>query len=70
MSEARGSFVFSGLYSAGDPLVPRGSGLDFADFLLGLPQQASVGFGPGDAALRGKALNLFAQDDWRARSPR
>ena len=68
VSEARGSFVFSGLYSADDPLVPRGSGLDFADFLLGLPQQASVGYGPGDVILRGRAFNLFAQDDWRARS--
>ena len=33
---ARGSFVFTGLYS----------GNDFADFLLGLPQQASVQFDP------------------------
>jgi hypothetical protein len=68
VSEARGSFVFTGLYSADGGIVSRGSGLDFADFLLGLPSQASVGFGPGNVALRGKAFNLFAQDDWRARS--
>src|SRR6185369_16931066 len=44
------------------------SGLDFADFLLGLPQQATVQFGPGNVALHGQAYSLFAQDDWRARS--
>ena len=57
VSDARGNFVFTGLYS----------GLDFADFLLGMPQQASVGYGPGDVRLRGLGFNLFAQDDWRAR---
>ena len=35
-ANARGSFVFTGLYT----------GVDFADFLLGLPQQASVQYGP------------------------
>ena len=67
VSEARGSFVFTGLYSADGGSSP-GSGLDFADFLLGLPQQASVGYGPGDVELRGRSFSLFAQDDWRARS--
>lgn len=67
VSDARGAFVFTGLYTSGGAVVPRGSGLDFADFLLGMPQQASVGFGPGDVTLRGLGFNLFAQDDWRAR---
>lgn len=61
-SDGRGTFVFTGLYSAGGPTV--GSGLDFADFLLGRPQQASVQFA-GDVALRGRAFSLFLQDDWR-----
>ena len=39
--DARGSYVFTGLYSAASPVI-RSYGLDFADFLLGLPQQASV----------------------------
>ena len=43
----------------------RGSGADFADFLLGLPQQAAVQFGPGTVRLRGRSLSAFAQDDWR-----
>lgn len=68
VSDARGAFVFTGLYTAGGESVARGSGLDFADFLLGLPQQASVGFGPGRVKLAGLGFNLFAQDDWRARS--
>ena len=50
VSDARGAFVFTGLYTSGGGVVARGSGLDFADFLLGMPQQASVGFGPGDVA--------------------
>ena len=43
----------------------RGGGLDFADFLLGLPQQASLQYGPGDVKLQGKSLSLYVQDDWR-----
>ncbi len=52
---ARGAFVFTGLHS----------GLDVADFLLGLPQQASVQYGPGVVRLTGRTLSLYAQDDWR-----
>ena len=43
----------------------RGDGLDFADFLLGLPQQASLQYGPGNVELRGRSMSLFVQDDWR-----
>lgn len=59
---ARGTFVFTGLFTGGAT-----SGLDFADFLLGLPQQATVQYGPGVERFRGRAWNLFLQDDWRAR---
>jgi trimeric autotransporter adhesin len=54
-TNARGSYVFTGAYS----------GLDFADFLLGVPQQASVQFGPGPERFRSNAWDLFVQDDWR-----
>jgi trimeric autotransporter adhesin len=65
-SNARGAFVFTGLYASGGRLtVPRASFLDFADFLLGLPQQASVQFGPGHVEMRGRSMSLFVQDDWR-----
>src|SRR5439155_8770107 len=55
-SNARGTYVFTGLYS----------GSDFGDFLLGEPQQASVQFGPGLEQFRSNSWDLFLQDDWRA----
>jgi len=76
----RGSFVFTGvntseLDSSGKP-VP-GTGYDFADFLLGLPQQTSEqflgrsqptsGFGNGDH-FRGNYWDLYAQDEWKMRA--
>ena len=65
-ANARGAFVFTGLYASGGlGTVPRGSGLDFADFLLGLPQQASVQFGPGNVQMRGRSMSMFVQDNWR-----
>ena len=33
-----------------DSTTVRGGGLDFADFLLGMPQQATVQYGPGQRA--------------------
>src|SRR5262249_51796927 len=42
-----------------------GSGFDFADFLLGLPQSVTQQYGPTTVALRGKSGDLFVQDDWR-----
>ena len=68
-SNPRGSFVFTGLYTSslvnGRPVT--GTGLDFADFLLGYAQQASVQYGPGELKMRGREWNLFVQDDWRIR---
>jgi trimeric autotransporter adhesin len=57
-SNARGSFVFTGLYS----------GYDFADFLLGLSQQASEQYGATSYHFRGNVWNGYVQDDWRVRS--
>ena len=46
-SNPRGSFIFTGVNTSeivgGTPVA--GTGYDFADFLLGLPQQTSVQFG-------------------------
>jgi hypothetical protein len=64
-ANARGAFVFTGLYSSGGLATVRGGGLDFADFLLGLPQQASVQYGPGNVRMSGKSLSAYWQDDWR-----
>ena len=66
---ARGSFVFTGLYTSqfvnGAPVA--GTGLDFADFLLGDAQQASVQYGANNYHLRQNSWDLYAQDDWRVR---
>jgi hypothetical protein len=64
-ANADGAFVFTGLYAAGGSPILSGAGLDFADFLLGLPQQASVQYGPGNVRMSGKSMSLFFQDDWR-----
>jgi hypothetical protein len=68
-SNPRGSFVFTGTntsqMSGGQP-VP-GTGYDFADFLLGLPQQTSVQFGQSDH-FRGNYWDLYAQDEWKMRA--
>ena len=58
-ANARGNFVFTGLYAAGGGVIPRGAGFDFADFLLGLPQQASIQYGPGNVKLRGRSFGAL-----------
>jgi len=67
---AEGAFTFTGFataeYSAGVE-VP-GTGSDFADFLLGLPQQSSVQFGTNAYNFRANSYDAFVQDDWRIRS--
>jgi hypothetical protein len=69
-ANARGTFTFTGLYTGGSSLFAN-SGQDFADFLLGLPQQATRQFGAGadgistPIALRGRQLSAYVQDDWR-----
>ena len=52
---ARGSFTFTGF----------ATGFDFADFLLGLPQLASVQAGSTTYNFRANSWDLFVQDDWR-----
>ena len=64
-ANARGAFVFTGLYSSGGLANTRGGGLDFADFLLGMPQQATVQYGPGNVRMSGRSLSAYWQDDWR-----
>ena len=72
-SNARGTFTFTGLYSSGTLGTVRGSGQDFADFLLGLPQQATrqYSLSPDNIStpvtIRGRQLGLYVQDDWRWR---
>ena len=49
------------------PVLPA-SGSGFADFLLGLPQQAQVQAGLNKTYLRANIFDWFAQDDWRVLS--
>jgi hypothetical protein len=70
-SNAMGSFTFTGLYAGGGLSARPTSGVDFADFLLGLPQQASRQYSltPDNITLpiriRGLQSSMFVQDDWR-----
>jgi hypothetical protein len=66
-SNANGSFVFTGIYTAAGGTLGGLTGFDFADFLLGMPQQASIAYGPGETTLTGRDLGFFFQDEWRAR---
>ncbi|HKS97847.1 MAG TPA: hypothetical protein VJV74_17155, partial [Terriglobia bacterium] len=69
--DARGTFNFTG-YSTSDFTTKgrpvAGTGLDFADFLLGLPQVTSERFGIRSNYLRSWVYTGFVQDDWRAAS--
>ena len=66
---AEGSFVFTGFatseYLPGSTQAVAGTGNDFADFLLGLPQQTSLQSGTTDYKFRANSYDFFAQDDWR-----
>ncbi|HJY86602.1 MAG TPA: hypothetical protein VKE24_07155, partial [Candidatus Acidoferrales bacterium] len=64
----RGQFTFTGLMTSqldaqGRPLP--GTGFDFADFLLGLPQATSERFGTSSTYFRSWGFVGYFQDDWR-----
>jgi hypothetical protein len=68
----RGEFEFTGLMTSqldsnGFPV--DGTGFDFADFLLGLPQNSTLGYGLGGpyTHFRNRAYVFYGQDDWRVR---
>jgi trimeric autotransporter adhesin len=63
-ANALGAFTFTGLYSSGGAQVAGRSGADFADFLLGIPQQASLQVG-GLTRLRQHSFDVFAEDNWQ-----
>jgi outer membrane receptor protein involved in Fe transport len=66
---AEGSFVFTGFatsaYLPGSTQPLPGTGNDFADFLLGLPQQSTLQSGTTDYEFRANSYDLYAQNDWR-----
>jgi trimeric autotransporter adhesin len=66
---AEGSFIFTGFETSA--FVPgavqpvNDTGYDFADFLLGLPQQTSLQTGTNSYDFASNSFDLFAQDDYR-----
>lgn len=67
---AEGTFTFTGFATAQyvGGIQQPGTGSDFADFLLALPQQSSVQFGTNAYDFRANSYDAFAQDDWRLRA--
>ena len=67
----RGSFTFTGLMTsqlnAQGQAVP-GTGLDFADFLIGLPQSTNTRYGSSASYFRSWGYDAYVQDDWRISS--
>lgn len=59
----RGSLYFSGAQTANS--ATTGSGSDFADFLLGLPDTSSIAYGNPDKYLRQSLYDLYVDDDFR-----
>ena len=55
--DPRGTFGFTG----------AATGLDFADFLLGLPQTSTIGYGNPDKTFSGKLYSAFVNDEWKIR---
>ncbi len=70
-TNGRGSFSFSGLLtsqldSRGQAVA--GTGYDFADFLLGLPQSSNIGFGDTSNYFRANVFDGYVGDDFRWKS--
>jgi hypothetical protein len=57
-SNATGTFTFTGTFS----------GSSFGDFLLGEPQETTIASTAAKSYLRENVTDVFAMDDWRARS--
>jgi hypothetical protein len=66
-SNSTGSFTFSGKFTE-SPTAPTTTGTALADFLLGLPQATTIDAAASKSYLRDNVWDLYATDDWRARS--
>jgi hypothetical protein len=65
-SSPRGSFSYNGVFTQ-NPAARPGSGNPFADFLLGVPDGASIGTNVR-AGIRVRNYSSFIQDDWKVSS--
>ena len=66
-SNSTGSFTFSGKFTE-DPAKDATTGTALADMLLGLPQETNIDVATSKSYLRDNVWDVYAQDDWRARS--
>ncbi len=66
----RGTFTFNGTATAQtvNGVAVPGSGSDFADFLLGIPDTSSIAFGNADKYFRSNSYDAYFTDDWRMSS--
>ena len=67
----RGSFSFTGGITGligANGLAAQGTGYDFADFLLGIPDTSAIAFGNADKYFRASWVDTFVNDDWRINS--
>ncbi|HEV2500309.1 MAG TPA: carboxypeptidase-like regulatory domain-containing protein [Terriglobia bacterium] len=60
--DPRGTFTFTGAATQG---AASGSGSDFADFLLGIPDTSSIAFGNPDKYFRESVYDAYVDDDFR-----
>jgi trimeric autotransporter adhesin len=64
----RGTYTFTGTLTSaiganGQPVA--GTGFDFADYLLGLPESASITYGNSSLYFNENVWSGYVQDDWR-----
>jgi len=69
-SNPRGSFTFNGTATGQvvNGVAVPGTGSDFADFLLGIPDISQIAFGNADKYFRSNSYDAFFTDDWRMSS--
>ena len=64
----RGTFNFTGVATSeldARGFLVNGTGFDFADYLLGLPQSSSIRYGDSSTYFLNDTVSTFAQDDWK-----
>src|SRR5262249_37301647 len=65
--DPRGTFGFTNAATASivNGVAVPGTGYDFADFLLGIPDTSSIAFGNADKYFRANQYDALVTDDWR-----
>lgn len=66
----RGSFGFTGAATQGvsNGIPMTGTGVDFADFLIGVPDTSAIAYGNADKYMREAVYDAYFTDDWRMRA--